>query len=167
MMKRVMFVYTVFSIVLCLGMTSIILGSTVTYPNDIRVILDDKLLDFDVQPQIIDGRTMVPFRAIFEAIGMEVEWHEEFQTIWALQNNFALRMDVGRNLLYVGTYEWSTPPRGGEPVRMHMAHSVILDVPPIIIDGRTLVPLRAIAEGIGSIVEWEGDTRTVTIISGI
>jgi len=162
-MKKLMFLWTVFTLALCFSMALMVFGKAAAEPIDIKVILDGELLDFDVQPQIIDGRTMVPLRIILEALGLEVEWYEETQTIWAMRDNFGLRMDIGINRLYVGTFEWGSPSRGGGTVRMHFAHQIHLDVPPMIINGRTLIPLRAISEGIGAIVEWEGDTRIIRI----
>ena len=44
--------------------------------NGIKVIYNEKAIDFDVPPQIINDRTMVPLRAIFEAIGATVNWDE-------------------------------------------------------------------------------------------
>ncbi|MCL2235405.1 MAG: copper amine oxidase N-terminal domain-containing protein [Defluviitaleaceae bacterium] len=162
-MKKLMLLRAMFTLALCLSVVSMVFGKAAAEPIDIKVILDGELLDFDVQPQIIDGRTMVPARVILEALGLEVEWYGETQTIWATRDNFGLRMDIGINTLYVGTFEWTTPPRGGGIFRAHHAHRVHLDVPPMITNGRTLVPLRAISEGMGAVVEWEGDTRTVII----
>ena len=52
---------------------------------DITVTLDGAILSFDVPPQIINERTMIPMRAIFEALGANIEWDDETQTITALR----------------------------------------------------------------------------------
>ena len=73
---------------------------TVHCEDNIKVILDGKTLEFDVQPQIIDERTLVPMRVIFEALGAEVEWEEETQTINARRSDtdlFYISMRVGDN----------------------------------------------------------------------
>jgi len=49
--------------------------------QEIRVIVGGEPVEFDVPPQIIDGEIMVPMRAIFEALDLEMEWDEEAQTI--------------------------------------------------------------------------------------
>ena len=132
----------------------------------IEVFLDGVRLQFDVPPQIVDDRTMVPFRAIFEALGMEVSWYPNFnynqQMIWAKKGNFAISMIIGENIMQVGSFEWTAAPRG-QTVRLHYSEPIELDVPPMIVNDRTLVPLRAVSESIGATVVWDGNSRTVTI----
>ena len=115
--------------------------------NDIKVLLDGVELEFDVLPQIIDERTFVPLRAIFEALGAEVEWDGVTQTVTAKRDKSTVSLTIGRNIINVNT------------------ETVELDVPPQIIDGRTLVPARAVAESFDCIVDWDGKTHTVTITS--
>jgi len=152
-------------ILLC-GIIAIgLLSSAAAFASDeIRVYLDGGQLEFDTAPQIIDGRTMVPMRAVFEAFGTEVEWLEESQQI----------VVTGRGLwmytLQIGSYQIEYfHPQGG--VDYGFAPQVIiegyteLDVPPQIVSGRTLVPLRAVSEVFGADVQWDEVARTVTIIS--
>ncbi|MCL2577846.1 MAG: copper amine oxidase N-terminal domain-containing protein [Defluviitaleaceae bacterium] len=117
--------------------------------NQIRVTLNGTLLEFDVAPIIINGRTLVPVRTIFEALGMEVEWRDD----WILSEGGekSVVFHIGRNIMYIYV---------GDDER-----TIELDVPPQIINGRTLVPLRAIAEATGAIVEWDAATQTVKITS--
>lgn len=118
--------------------------------GEIKVEIDGKPLEFEVAPQNVNGRILVPMRAIFEALGFEVEWHEETQTIIAQKYPHAhiLRMQVNNNIMYIG--EATMRP-------------VVLDVTPQIVNGRTLVPIRAIAEATGATVEWDEKTQTVKI----
>ena len=99
----------------------------------------------DVPAQIIDGRTMVPLRAIFEALDAAVDWDGDTQTITSTKDSITVKMQIGSNILY----------KNGEESE--------LDVPAQLVDGRTLVPVRAVAESFGADVEWDGDTQTVTI----
>lgn len=115
--------------------------------NDIMVTLDGQEIAFDVPPQIINERTLVPMRAIFEALGAEVQWNGETQTVTAANNNTTVQMTIGSVAMYVGATE------------------VILDTPPQIVDERTLVPVRAVAESFDCDVDWDGDSRTVIITS--
>jgi hypothetical protein len=113
--------------------------------DDISVTLDGKALSFDVAPQIIEGRTLVPLRVIFEALGAEVDWDGDTKTVTAVKDNDVLKMTVGSEEMSINS------------------DSLTLDVPPVIIDDRTLVPARAVAEGFGCKVDWDNDSRTVII----
>lgn len=115
--------------------------------DGINVYVNNEKLSFDVNPQIIDERTLVPMRAIFEALGAEVSWDDSSKSITAIKDDTTIKMTIGNNIVNVN------------------ANQIILDVPPQIIDGRTLVPVRTIAESFGSDVLWEGDSRSVLIDS--
>jgi hypothetical protein len=119
--------------------------------NEISVYLNGERLQFDVPPKIVDNRTMVPFRAIFEAFEMEVEWfNSDSATVTATAEWGSMMLQIGSNEMIVeGFYP---------PIRR-----IELDVPPMIVDNRTLVPLRAISESIGAEVDWNETTRTVSI----
>lgn len=115
------------------------------YAGNIKVLLNDTELTFDQPPVIENGRTLVPMRAIFETIGAKVYWDGEKQTITALYGTKLVEMVIDSDTAYIdGT-------------------ATKLDVPPKIISGRTLVPLRFVAEALNCSVEWEGNTQTVVI----
>ena len=120
---------------------------TSTLPNNISVILNNSPIVFDVPPQIINERTMVPLRAIFEALGASVDWNQETKTVTSAKGDTTIQLTIDSDTMYVN----------GSP-RM-------LDSPACIVDGRTLVPVRAISEAYNTNVDWNGDTRTVTITS--
>jgi len=127
--------------------------------SEIQVILNGERVQFDVPPIIINDRTMVPFRAIFEALNMEVEWFENVQTVQASREEQAIRLRIGITEMEIVTPVVSSDGRTiFTPYR-----TVPLDTPPQIIDNRTLVPLRAIAEATGKDVTWTAGNRTVTI----
>jgi len=113
----------------------------------ISVLLDGTPLTFDVPPQTMDGRTMVPMRAIFEALGAEVDWDAATQTATGTKDGTVVVLQIG-----------STSPTVNGSV-------VTIDAPGVVIDGRTLVPLRFVAESFGVDVDWDGETRTITITS--
>ena len=121
---------------------------TVSADESIKVILDGKQLQFDVPPQTIEWRTMVPMRVIFEELGAEVYWEDSTQTITAYKGSTTIVMQIGNKMLT----------KDGQQIEM--------DVPPLEIDGRTLVPVRAISESLGCNVSWIEDTQTVQITSG-
>ena len=121
-------------------------GETENTPSDeIKVIVNDKPVTFDVAPAIINDRTMVPLRAIFEALGADVDWDDATKTITAVKGETTIKMQIGNDKMTRNGTE-ST-----------------LDSAPVIIDSRTLVPVRAIAESFGSDVSWDGETKTVII----
>ena len=120
---------------------------TLSYFNrdSILVMLNGRYLDFDVAPMIINDRTMVPMRAIFQALGAEVEWSGESKTIMARHGSDFITMQVGRNEMFLNE------------------DKIELDTPSTIVDGRTLVPLRAVAEALNTQVFYNPDTKPVVI----
>ena len=119
--------------------------------GDIKVILNGAEILFDTAPVICDGRTMVPMRAVFEALGMEVDWAEDTQTVTATNKDVTLTLAIGEPTVLKETAE-------GEEV-------IPMDVVPAIKDGRTLVPIRFIAESTGCYVGWDEKTKTVIAVS--
>jgi uncharacterized protein YkwD len=120
-----------------------------TFASDISVTIDGTPVVFDVPPTIVENRTLVPVRAIFEALGIEISWDDRTKTVSAFKGDTTITLPVGKNIAY----------KNGMQIQM--------DVPPIIIDGRTLVPVRFISENLGLLVNWDGSSRTVSITSAI
>ena len=88
---------------------------------------------------------MVPMRKIFEALGAEVEWFEDTKTIIAVKDEITITMQIDNLSIKVNEEE------------------IILDVPPQLVESRTLVPVRAVAEGLDADVKWNDETQTVII----
>ena len=116
------------------------------YADEITVTLNGSKIYFDQPPIMQNDRTLVPMRKIFEAMGCNVEWDEESQMIdvWSGDENIMT--------LWVDYESMWTPEAYIE-----------LDVPPIVVNDRTLVPVRAISESIGALVDWDDYTQTVII----
>ncbi|MDD6308192.1 MAG: stalk domain-containing protein [Clostridia bacterium] len=112
---------------------------------NISVELNDKPLNFDVQPTIIGNRTMVPFRAILEAVGADVQWDSQTKQVCAIKDGKKVCMTIGVPSVVAN----------GEEQK--------IDVAPVIVNNRTLVPLRALSEALGLQVEWDEKTNTVEI----
>lgn len=134
-LKKLLVIFTMIS---CLGISAIA-------QSEIKVYVDDVKVEFDVQPQLIGGRTMVPLRAIFESLGATVEWNGDTQTITAYNEAYYVEAVVGQTSLKVNNEEKQ------------------MDISPMIIDGRTLVPARFVAESFDCDVDWDGDEKTVSI----
>lgn len=113
--------------------------------NNIPVYVNGVQVEFDQQPLIIEDRVMVPLRAIFEALGAHVIWDNASRSIISTQGDTTIIMTVDSNTIY----------RNGV--------ATMIDVPPQIINDRTLVPVRAIAEAFDCKVTWNSDNRTVNI----
>ena len=116
------------------------------YKNDeITVFVDGSKVDFDQKPYIESNRTLVPMRAIFEALGANVIWDGEKRSISVSKGGYEIYLDVGSNKMNVN----------GEVKN--------IDVPAKLINNRTMVPLRAISEALASIVNWYPETRAILI----
>ena len=113
--------------------------------SDIIVLLDNKKIIFDQQPIIKNGRTLVPLRAIFEGLDATVNWAENTQTVTSVKGKTTISMSIGKAEMY----------KNGK--------LITLDVVPQLVGGRTLIPVRAVAEAFDCKVDWDGETRTVII----
>ena len=145
-MKKILAI--IITIVLSLSCVSVYAQDT------IAVLLDGQPLSFDVEPQIINSRTMVPMRAIFTALGASVDWVEEHRLIIASKNTNLITMMIDQPVMHIGDLE-----TGEQRVTQ-------LDSPPVIVDSRTLVPVRAISDALGVKVDWDEATRSVILSTG-
>lgn len=122
-------------------------SGTITYDDgdEILVVVKGEYIDFDVAPAIEDNRVLVPMRNIFTALGAEVYWQGDVQTVIAVRDNDVIAMQLGQNYLF----------KNNEKIEIPTA--------PIARDGRTLVPIRAVAEALDTEVLYNGNTKTVVI----
>ena len=111
----------------------------------VNVKINGKLINFDQDPVIHEGRTLVPLRAIFEELGAEVDWDGETQTVTAYKDGITVSMRIGTTNMAVNN------------------SVIVLDVAAMLINGRTLVPARAVSEAFKCKVDWDAQTRTVII----
>ncbi len=124
--------------------------------DDIIVQLNGEIIDFTdangdkVEAQIMNDRTMVPMRKIFEVLGAEVEWDGENRIVTGKKEGTEIKLQIGNN---IATKKISEETKNIE-----------LDVTPTIVNGRTLVPVRFIAESLDKKVGWDAENRAVIII---
>jgi len=112
----------------------------------IVVLLNGEEINFaDQSPIIENGRTLVPLRAIFETMGATVDWNGATQTVTARRDEKIIQLTIGSTKAIIDGKKY------------------FLDVAPTIYDGRTLVPVRFVAESFDAYVWWEASTRTVAI----
>ncbi|MDI6632465.1 MAG: stalk domain-containing protein [Thermoanaerobacteraceae bacterium] len=144
-MSRLVFVF--FMVVVILAAVAPQPAAAQGYLQEVSVLLDGLPVHFDVQPVIKNGRTLVPFRAIGEALNVAVSWDGATRTVSATGGGVSISLQIGS----VKAYRNNTP--------------ITLDVPPQILNGRTLVPLRFFSEAFGCTVLWDGAARTAKIAS--
>ncbi len=113
----------------------------------IDVYADGIKIKFDAEPIIQNGVTLVPMRAILEAFNAQLFWNEETQTVTAVYDENVLKFTINKGVYY----------KNGEQKNV--------SAPPQIVSGRTLIPIRALAEGFEYTVHWQGDTNTIYIYS--
>lgn len=120
-------------------------GQGYKYGHNITVKLDGAELEFDQPPLLINDRTLVPFRKIFEEIGATVLWDDGTKTVIAEKEGIKITLAIGEQVMY----------KNGE--------AVMLDTAAVIVNSHTLVPLRAVSEAFGCAVLWVGEQRCVSI----
>lgn len=114
--------------------------------SDITVTVNGETVQFKNQEPIIkDGRTLVPVRGVFEAMGANVDWLQEAQKAVVNTPAVNITLTLNSDVYYVN----------GEAKK--------LDVPAMLINDRTMVPVRAISESLGCDVQWDDVNRVVVI----
>ena len=105
---------------------------------------------YTVNPQIINNRTMVPLRKIFETLGADIEWYGESETVIATKGDTKVKLQINNSI--------------AELTKNGITQKITLDSKPVIVNDRTLVPLRFISESLEKQVAWDQDTQTAIII---
>ena len=117
--------------------------------SDVNLIINGVVASADVGPLIIGDRTLVPIRLVSEGLGWRVDWFAATRQVLITGDS-----DDQHVLLSID-----------DPVAIVHGQTYTMDVPPLIIGDRTLVPIRLVAEAFGSEVGWDDATRTVTVAS--
>lgn len=132
---------------------------SVVFASDVKVQLNGRILDFTdsqgnkVEAQIINDRTMVPFRKIFNELGVSddsINWDDATKTVNVKKDNLEIKLQIGNNI--------------AEKSVNGVRTNIKLDSAPVIVENRTLVPLRFIAESMGDTVGWDIDNKTAIIV---
>ncbi|AEG61436.1 stalk domain-containing protein [Desulforamulus ruminis] len=115
--------------------------------KNITVFMDGLAVPFDVNPTVMNGRTLVPFRALAENLNVAVTWDANTRTIAATDSQTSISLQIGT------------------PIALRNGSTVSLDMSPLIINGRTLVPLRFFSEAFGCQVVWDETAHSIKITS--
>lgn len=113
--------------------------------SDLTLKLDGNVLKTDVPPVIVNDRTMVPFRAIFEALGISVNWSDALRKVYATADDITVILTVDSEKMIVNE------------------NIITLETAPFIMNDRVLVPVRAVCEALKCTVDWDANSRTVII----
>lgn len=138
-------------IIISISLALTMLISSAVYAKDIMVIINGEQLVTDTAPQLVNERTMLPMRAVFEALGADVTWIGEDELIVVTNNDCMIVMKIGSNILSL------------QKIMDDKPIIIELDAAPYIFNERTMIPVRAVAEALNAAVDWNGDTSVVTI----
>jgi len=119
-------------------------------PNGIvrsRLAYYGAILPFEQPPIIRNNRTLVPLRAILEALGAEVGWDSAASRITATKGGIIIALTIGDSMASIN----------GDDLK--------LDTPPIIVHDYTFVPARFVSEALGANVTWDEANKTVVMKS--
>ncbi|MFM1652906.1 stalk domain-containing protein [Brevibacillus sp. B_LB10_24] len=130
-------------------------GVSAAAGSDIRLLINGQAVQTDIPLQMVKGRALAPVRTVAEHLGASVKWDEEKKTVFITKGNQKANV--------ANTYANDT----NEIKLVINGKEVKSDVSPAIIGGRTMVPVRTIAEELGSTVEWNEAKHTVWIANRI
>ena len=118
--------------------------------SDITVKVNGEKIHPEMAPVIVEERTLVPLRAVSEALGCDVSWDADTKGITLCD---------GSNLYFT----WIDKDHAFKTSSTALEDTTVMDVSPTIMNDYTMVPLRAISEMFGATVNWDGGASTVTI----
>lgn len=122
-------------------------GKNHTYnAKEIVIQIDgEKMIPKDMPAVAIDGRTILPMRQIAQELGCEVVWNEEAKQVYVINEDYTLVFEIDKKTGY----------KNGKAFTM--------DVPPMIVNDRTMLPVRALATALDLNITWDDPSRTVSI----
>ncbi len=132
---------------------SLLLFSSVCYAgsDDIKVYINNNRINYDTMPVNINNRVLVPVRATFDALGADIEWFGEIQTVIATSGSTLIALKIDNPLLIVSD------------VQTQGIKTIELDSPPVLLNSKTMIPLRAVAEIFDYQVNWSEANKSIFI----
>lgn len=137
-------------------LTFVLVITTCAFASNVSVQINGEIVNFKdeqgntVNAQIINDRTMVPMRKIFEILGVTISWDGENRIVTGVKGNTSIKLQID-NTIATKTVNGNTT-------------EIVLDTAPTIVNNRTMVPLRFIAESLEKQVGWDASNRTAIII---
>lgn len=124
----------------------------------INVLVNGNEIVFeDQQPVIVNDSTLLPVRGVMEAMGKQVLWEEDTQSVIVTDGTTSVKLKIDDNVML----QTIVDPYNNEGI----ISEVTLETPPMLINGRTCLPIRAIAEAFMAAVDWDADTQSVLIVT--
>lgn len=111
----------------------------------------------DQQPVIINGRTLLPIRGVMEAMGKQVSWIEEDKATVITDGTTTVKLRIGDSVMQQTVTDTHTDEE--------ITFDTPLDTPPVIINNRTCLPIRAVAEAFMAAVDWDEAAQSVLIVT--
>jgi hypothetical protein len=122
------------------------LGTT-CFAQDINVSVNGNIVNFAKQkPVIVNGRTLIPLRGVFDNMGYSIGWKGDTKTVTLTKGSDTIVVNIGESRYYLNNKAFD------------------IDVPAEIINGSAMLPLRAIGDATGSEILWDAETKLATII---
>ncbi len=129
-----------------LGNVTVLSTALGVYGNQqIKIKMGDYHIIAPEEPIIINGRVLVPARAISESLGADVAWDQKTRKVTITKGNIKTELFTNKNLAFVNGVQTE------------------LDVAPIILNGTTLVPIRFVSESLNIDVDWDASNKSVLI----
>ena len=113
--------------------------------SQIHILYNDTVVEYeDVKPVNTEGRVMIPFRAVLEDMGATVEYDDSQRLVTATKGETQIKFTLMDDAIYINNNGVDS--------------TITMDVPMIIVEGRTLVPIRFMSNALGMQVGWDGET---------
>ena len=123
--------------------------SVSTFAQGVTVSLDGNTVSFpNQQPVVVEGRTLIPLRGVFDNMGYTISWNGNTKTVTLSKGSDTIVINIGESCYYLN------------------GNRNAIDVPAQIINGSTMLPLRAIADATGANVTWDNNTKVAAIVTG-
>lgn len=130
------------------GVLMIRVGVSGQATAEITIYVDGEKVELDTSPVIVNNRTLIPLRGVFEKLGAEVDYNQETKQVIVKNDVIEVLLETSNDKVLVN------------------GRISALDAASMIVDDRTLVPLRFVAESLGHEVKWNGVTRQIDILTG-
>lgn len=120
--------------------------------------VDGRKVDFlnDQPPVIMNDRLYVPVRRVLERMGATVDWNDEARMVTVLSDNNVIKLELTIDSTEITKYTFTTVMNADK-------ETITSDVAPVIVNDRTMLPIRVIAEAIGATVVWNDETKLTSI----
>lgn len=119
--------------------------------SNVNLQLNGTAIVSDQPAVIVNGRTMVPVRVVAEALDCEVKWDADTKTVVFAQGDMEASLAIGATVLNISDGDVTVP--------------IEIDSPAVIMNGRTMVPIRFLSDTFDCDVNWDAATKTVNITS--